>query len=205
LSTILEALSERDAPGTSVLLRQERTWAHRRRLAAVLVVSMLAVTLLIGRSMSPDQPAAAVAVAPPSVEPFAPTPVRPFARDGDEPPRARVEKPWTPARSSPRQPAPPAAGTPAAATSPPEPVTAELAAERPAAEPLPSAEPSLSLQSVWYSDDAGQRTVTLSIDGHAPVRLRQGDVKSGVEVQLILPEAVYVRRGGDVFALGDVR
>src|SRR4029450_7250277 len=106
-------------------------------------------------------------------------------------------------RSSPRQPAPPAAGTPEAAASPPEPVTAEVAAGPPGAEPRPAVGPAGGPRSVWYSDDAGQRTVTLSIDGHAPVRLRQGDVKNGVEVQLILPEAVYVRRGGDGFALGD--
>ena len=45
----------------------------------------------------------------------------------------------------------------------------------------------------------------LAIDGAAPVRLRQGEAVGGIEVQLILPGAVYVRRGGDVFAVGDVR
>ena len=32
--------------------------------------------------------------------------------------------------------------------------------------------------------------------------LRQGESASGIEVQLILPEAVYVRHGPDVFAVG---
>jgi hypothetical protein len=66
------------------------------------------------------------------------------------------------------------------------------------------AQPSLTLESIRYAEDPGKRSATLTIDG-APVTLHQGGTAGGVEVQLILPAAVYIRRGGDVVALGDVR
>jgi hypothetical protein len=61
------------------------------------------------------------------------------------------------------------------------------------------------LESVQYGGSPGERTVTLAVDGGAPVSLRQGEAAGDVEVQLVLPGGAYVRRGGDVFVLGEVR
>ena len=59
----------------------------------------------------------------------------------------------------------------------------------------------MRLRSIGYVTAPEKRTATLTIDG-APVTLRQGESASGIEVQLILREAVYVRHGPDVFAVG---
>jgi hypothetical protein len=67
------------------------------------------------------------------------------------------------------------------------------------------AESTLRVESIRYVEAPGERTVALAIDGAPSVSLRQGESAGGVEVQLILPGAVYVRRGPDVFALGTVR
>jgi len=61
------------------------------------------------------------------------------------------------------------------------------------------------LESIRYGAGPGERTATLAIDGAPPVTLRQGESAGDVEVQLVMPQAVYVRRGADVFALGTVR
>jgi len=57
------------------------------------------------------------------------------------------------------------------------------------------------VRSIGYATAPERRTATLTIDG-APVTLRQGESASGFEVQLILRESVYLRHGGDVFAVG---
>ncbi len=50
------------------------------------------------------------------------------------------------------------------------------------------------------ADNAGGRTATLRI-GDRTVTLRQGESASGLEVQLIRPDAVYLRSGRDIFAV----
>jgi hypothetical protein len=44
--------------------------------------------------------------------------------------------------------------------------------------------------------------VTLTIGGTRTVTLREGESAGDIEVQLILPELVYVHVVADVFALG---
>jgi hypothetical protein len=61
------------------------------------------------------------------------------------------------------------------------------------------------LESIRYGTGPAERAATLVIDGATPVTLRQGESAGDVEVQLVLPQAVYVRRGGEVFALGELR
>jgi hypothetical protein len=69
----------------------------------------------------------------------------------------------------------------------------------------PWSETLFRLESIQYATAPAKRSVSLRIDGAPPVTLRQGESAHGLEVQLILPEAVYVRLGGDVIALGDPR
>ena len=115
----------------------------------------------------------------------------------DEPPRARVRR-WQPAIPSPA-PAPTPATVETAVAPPAQP---SASGETP---PRTPGQSGLRLESIAYATAAGERRVTLAIDGAPPVVLRQGESASGIEVQLILPDAVYVRNGTDVFALGAVR
>jgi len=54
--------------------------------------------------------------------------------------------------------------------------------------------------SIAYSLDVMHRAATLRIEGR-PVTLHQGESASGLEVQLILPDSVYLRSGGEIFAV----
>ena len=57
------------------------------------------------------------------------------------------------------------------------------------------------VMSIAYSPDMSLRAVTLRIGDARPVTLHEGESASGVEVQLILRDAVYIRQGGNVVAL----
>ncbi|HWP64943.1 MAG TPA: hypothetical protein VNO26_03400, partial [Candidatus Limnocylindria bacterium] len=60
------------------------------------------------------------------------------------------------------------------------------------------------LESLAFSSHVGQRTVTLLVDGRRAT-LHQGESLGGVEVQLIMADGAYLRRGGDVFFVGKPR
>jgi hypothetical protein len=62
----------------------------------------------------------------------------------------------------------------------------------------------LRVQSIAYSRGASS-SVTLQINDGSAVTLHEGESAGGVEVQLILPHAVYLRQGGNVFAVGTAR
>jgi hypothetical protein len=204
MSTILEALRERDrtlpGAGEPIEWRDGRGSRRRRWLGAAvlgLAAAGAGVALLGGTVPAPQPPRAEPAPrAPASVavaQPRKPaTPVAPAAID--EPPRARVGR-WKPA--APSTPALPEVGAGA------EPPSAAVAAAASSGEPW--TEMVLRLESIRYATAPAERTATLRIDGAPPVTLRQGESASGLEVQLILPKAVYVRLGADVFALGDPR
>jgi hypothetical protein len=68
--------------------------------------------------------------------------------------------------------------------------------------PRPSADQGIRLLSLRYSVAPGDRAVTLGLPGGKVATLREGESGSDVEVQLILPDRVYLRQGGTVFALG---
>ena len=53
---------------------------------------------------------------------------------------------------------------------------------------------------IAYAAD-GDRSVILKIAGAPPDSLREGESAHGVDVQLIMPEAVYLRRGGSIFVV----
>jgi hypothetical protein len=204
MSTILEALRERDrtlpGAGEPIEWRDDRGSRRRRWLGAAalgLAAAGACVALLGGAAPAPQPPPAepapraqaTAAVAQPR-QPA--TPVAPAMPD--EPPRARVGR-WQPA--VPSTPARPEVETGTQAPSPA--VAAGASPEQPWTETV------LRLESIRYAKAPAERTATLRIDGAPPVTLRQGESASGFEVQLILPEAVYVRLGADVFALGDPR
>jgi hypothetical protein len=52
-----------------------------------------------------------------------------------------------------------------------------------------------------YADNRGERVVSVAVDGGTPVTLHEGESADGIEVQLILPDRVYVRHGSNVFAV----
>ena len=60
-------------------------------------------------------------------------------------------------------------------------------------------EPRIQVGAIRYSQAPPERTVTLAIDGGTPLTLHQGESTGDLEVQLILPDGVYVRRGGHVW------
>jgi len=193
VSTILEALRERDQGELSVAHVPRHGWQrwHWSMTAALCLVAVAAgLGLLRTRPRAPEPrsvtPATRQAAPAVPARQTASTELR-AQMDTDAPPRARVGR-WKPME----QPAP------AVAAEPRDTVPA----------PPPAATPGTStvrVQSIGYSQAEGKRTVTLAVDGGSAVTLHQGESAGGVEVQLILPEAVYVRRGADVFALGVVR
>jgi len=63
-------------------------------------------------------------------------------------------------------------------------------------------EPGIEVNSFAYSPDPARRAVTLVLDGTRTVKLREGESAGGFEVQHIAPDAVYIRHGGSVFAVG---
>ena len=202
MSTVLEALRERERghPAGPRDQREARRW--RGWLPAVAAASTLggaAVGLLVMRSSS--SPSHGQRVAASADLPPPPAAVQPAAQAAppaalpavDEPPRARVKR-WQPASGTP----------PTALTAAKSPSGLEGAGAPPAQTAASGEGTSLRLESIAYAKAAGERSVTLAIDG-APVVLRQGESASGIEVQLILPEAVYLRYGTDVFAVGAVR
>ncbi len=163
------------------------------------------------RDAAPAQPAAE----PPVVaarEPVAPPIVPPLAALADDPPRASAvaaratvdQAPGAPPRAI-VPPAPPvrAATTGAARPEAPlRPSRRETAAppgeRRTATESTGGSE--VEVTSIGYSNDLSTRTASLRIGGQ-PVTLHQGDSARGIEVQLIMPHVVYLRRGRDIFAV----
>jgi hypothetical protein len=61
--------------------------------------------------------------------------------------------------------------------------------------------PSVQVRGIAYDSDSAARTVTLRVAGGRAVTLHEGQSASGVNVQLIMPNVVYLRHGGDIFAL----
>jgi len=58
----------------------------------------------------------------------------------------------------------------------------------------------VAVSAIRYSPDVGRRSVTMRVGGTL-VTLREGQSTHGVEVQLILPGSVYVRRGAEITVL----
>ena len=206
MSSILEALRELEAskapaaPGTSPWT-EERTRSRSALetlgiVAGDLAVSVAAFALVIWFAGSAFRdPAEPPSSAPPgiSASPAAPSPqaAEPAAEPGAppawlghaEPPRARVAPGASPSERMPSM---------------------SRAAQEPAPSPgaaSPAQDDSIvAVSSISYSPDSRRRSVTMRVGGTLAT-LREGQSMHGVEVQLILRDSVYVRRGGEVVVL----
>ena len=125
---------------------------------------------------------------PQQVAPPQPLPAPPRASSAkNELPPARVEKRRPAARAASGS-APPARSAPA---------------RKRAAPHAPAS--GLRVESITYSRDLAERAVSVRINDAQTVTLREGESADGVEVQLILPNTVYLRQGGSVFAVDVAR
>ena len=206
MSSILEALRELEAskgpaaPGTSPWTEERsRSRSALETLGIVaggLAVGAAAFALVIWFAGSAFRdPAEPPSGAPPgiSASPAAPSPqaAEPAAEPGAppawlghaEPPRARVAPGASPSERMPSM---------------------SRAAQEPAPSPgaaSPAQDDSIvAVSSISYSPDSRRRSVTMRVGGTLAT-LREGQSMHGVEVQLILRDAVYVRRGGEVVVL----
>ena len=206
MSSILEALRELEAskapaaPGTGAWT-EERSRSRSALetigiVAGGLAVGAAAFALVIWLAGSAFRdPAEPPSGAPPgiSASPAAPSPQAAEPAAGPaappawlgraEPPRARVAPGASPSERMPSM---------------------SRAAQEPAPSPgaaSPASDDSIVVvSSISYSPDSRRRSVTLRVGGTLAT-LREGQSMHGVEVQLILPGSVYVRRGGDVVVL----
>jgi hypothetical protein len=140
--------------------------------------------------MRPEPPAQQAPV--PQARPAAPS----TSFGGVDLPQARVDKslPAPPPRAAPLVPPMARAVPPPAAAVPRDVPAHETAGDS-------SPVPGLQVQAISYSQVVGQSTVILQTAAARAVTLHEGESADGVEVQLIRPDTVYLRRGGDVFAV----
>ena len=216
MSSILEALRElerRRPPATQSAAAPAEPPSNVNRAVATLgigaiglVVGALVLILSIWisslvRATAPPAPPApappAQAPAPPAQAPAddaqAPAPSHLAWLDKVDPPRARIDRG---APAAPERPARSLAGR-----------QDRVMAEPPAsdAETPASAPGQLEVATIDYSPDAARRAVTLRLNGASVVTLREHESAHGIEVQLIQPDGVYVRRGAEVFMLAPRR
>ena len=231
MSTVLEAVRERDGRGASSAPEPLAGLVHHRPrwlwpaiglgLASVALLPAVRVSWLTRVSEAPlPAPVATPLPIGKAAEPVTPVVQPPPTVPLGEAPRARVG-PW--ARNEPPAPAPPAPTAPAVVPALREEVAPAAAGAIPTPGPEPAGSPpatpavtaarpvvpmgtrAVHLESIRYGGGPAERAATLVIDGATPVTLRQGESAGDVEVQLVLPQAVYVRRGTEVFALGELR
>ena len=155
----------------------------------------------------PAMPPVAKVVPPARMPPVAkvvPAPTPPVAKPvgprPEAPPAAAVVVPQATVAPSP----PPADEPAGAVVTSPLPAPARPAApvpnpDRPAGAVRSSGEPRIQVHGIRYSSTAPERVVTLAVDGGTPITLHQGESMGDLEIQLILPDAVYVRQGGRVW------
>ena len=201
MSSILEALRELEGDRPPATRREipppEKPSILRRLGGAVIpILGGLAVGIVVfgvyswgprGREATPD-----LVVAPataPVVD--APRSDRPAWLDTAEAPRAQLNR-TPPLRQA------------VSDTSPsPEPRTEPRADPRPEppAEPRPATSGGqVVVESITYAANPALRVATLRIHGRR-VTLRQRESVDGVEVQLIMPNAVYLQRGSEVYLM----
>lgn len=125
---------------------------------------------------------------------------RAAAVDAEAQAQAQADEPASepdadPASSDPAADASPAGASPAA------PATAARAGRRAAPRgATASKDHAIQIDSLYYGLDAGDRSVTLVVDGKSVI-VREGDVSDDLQVKQILPNGVVFRRGGRLFAV----
>jgi hypothetical protein len=224
VSTILKAAQEleRRARGTDASIDAVPEARRDRSRLWMIAVALGALTTAAAFAL-PRRAVPPPTGAPPRVDMAAtapaPTAMPPAALER-EPPPVDDEAPWARVDASTLTAVPridnAAAATDRTArtTSPREAwTTAGTRAARPAPQPkrrgddedvAPAPSPEVSgveLRAIRYAPDAAERSVSLRISGGPSVRLHQGESLQGVDVQLILPDAVYLRRAGSIFVV----
>ena len=216
MSSILEALRELEGDRPPAIRRElpppeKAPGVARRASGAVIpVLGGLAVGVVAfgiyawGPRVAGEPPEKSPAVR--AAAPSASTPVadaapvvRPNWLDTADAPRAKVGRTAT------------AAPAAAAAASPTPEHTAT--AERPAADDhdeapvqrsdsgsAPSSGGQVAVEKIAYSENAAERVATIRFKGRR-VTLRQREAIDGIEIQLILPNGVYVQRGTETYLL----
>jgi len=209
MSSILEALRElerRRPPATQSAAAPAEPPSNVNRAVATLGIGaiglvvgalVLILSIWISSLVRATAPPAPPAPAPPAQAPAddaqAPAPSHLAWLDKVDPPRARIDGR---APAAPERPARSLAGR-----------QDRVMAEPPAsdAETPASAPGQLEVAAIDYSPDAARRAVTLRLNGASVVTLREHESAHGIEVQLIQPDGVYVRRGAEVFMLAPRR
>ena len=140
--------------------------------------------------------------APPAAQraPPAAQPAPPASRAIAEPPAAPLRERSSSRKEASRQERP---SRRAEALDREEPLRREAAVQPPPAAPAdqkPSSGAEVEVTSIAYSENVSARSAAVRIGGQA-MTLHQGDTVRGIEVQLILPHSVYLRRGRDIFAV----
>jgi len=220
VSSILEALRELEGDRPPAVRRElpppevPPSVARRASGAMIPVLGGLAVGVVAFGiyAWGPRVATPPTAVAPAPVAPAPVTPAadaqpaeRPNWLDSAAPPRAKVGRTAT-------APTPPAAPERAAtadrpAAAPAKPASDAVAADAPHDEtPTQRADSGTSsggqvaVEKIAYSENAAERVVTMRFKGRR-VTLRQREAIDGIEVQLIMPNAVYVQRGAETYLL----
>jgi hypothetical protein len=217
VSSILEALRELEGERPPASRRDipppEPPRKARKALGAFIpIIGGLAVGMVVfglwawGPNLVPTAPPPASSpgpVAGATASAAAPAADHPTWLDTAEPPRARVTRGATPP-PAPEPERSAAVERPAPPPPPRRPTTADdEGSPRPADDEPPAARSSggqVAVESVAYATDAGARVATIRYHGRR-VTLRQRETIGDIEVQLIMPNGVYVQRGGEVFLL----
>ena len=210
MSSILEALRELEGDRPPAVRRElpppERPPGVARRAtgAMIPVLGGLAVGIVvfgiyawgprIAESPAPVAPAATPAASAPVADP-APA-ERPNWLDTADAPRAKVGRTATVA------PAPAAPVERTATTERPDdpPPARPAAEERADSDSGTSSGGQVAVERIAYSENAAARVATIRIKGRR-VTLRQRESVDGIEVQLIMPNGVYVQRGTETYML----
>jgi hypothetical protein len=210
VSTVLEAVRQQQRGAAGVTERTPppnvRSWRPPWRLIVVMAVALVGVGLAVGvllivilrpdtrRTESPVTPATSPRVQAASEKAVLPAPsVAHYAATNELPRGHVIEKGLPPTQ-------------PTAVSKPKQAEQTRPHAEAPAKVSRavdPSSLPGntgVRLKSIHYVESSTKRTVTLFI-GTEVATLHEGESVGGVEVQLILPDMVYIRNGGSVSAV----
>jgi hypothetical protein len=220
VSSILEALRELEGERPPAVRREipaaeKNPGVTRRAAGAVIpILGGIAVGILAFGlwAWAPGivQPTHELATTSPAPAPVsdAPPAERPNWLDTAEAPRARVTPGATPgatpgvtpgATTAPAPTPPPRRTAAADATTAPAPPAAAPADT--AAAPAPTGSGGqVAVEAISYAAAPGQRVATMRVHGKR-VTLREREAVDGIEVQLIMPNGVYVQRGSEVYLL----
>jgi hypothetical protein len=196
VSSILEALRELEGERPAATRREippsqpVRTTAHHTVRAFIPVMGGLAIGVLAVAAYlwSPS-----IVTPKPEAVPSAPAAAVASPEAGAPPKLAWLETADVPRAKVLRG---PTAAAPADRASPP--ADEPPAAEREGVTPATSGQ--VAVESIHYAANAQERVATMRIGGRR-VTLRQRESVGGVEVQLIMPNGVYLQRGSEVYLI----